>query len=81
MAFGHRGEPEGPLELWSCVRRAHERPESLGTLGLEVCLVELEDWRPPVAPMTGKEAPGSTFGFEYVLISREQAGLSGDFVL
>lgn len=67
------------------MRRVHEGPESLGTLGLvmcwEVCLIELEDWRPPVAPMTGKEAPGSTFGFEYVLISREQAGLSGNFVL
>lgn len=44
----------------------------------EVCLTELEDL---VAPMTEKEAPGLTFGFEYVLISREQAGLSGDFVL
>lgn len=44
-------------------------------------MAELEDWRPLVAPMTGKEAPGSTFGFEYVLISREQAGLSGDFEL
>lgn len=47
----------------------------------EVCLTEREDWRPLVAPMTEKEAPGLTFGFEYVLISREQAGLSGDFVL
>lgn len=42
----------------------------------EVCLAE-QDQRDP---MPEKEAPGSTFGFEYVLISQEQTGLSGDFV-